>query len=123
MDRNAVEAWVAGYERAWRSEGTDGLGELFGVEVEYLASPWAQPIRGLGELGKFWEEGRDGADEAFVMESEVVAVEGETAVVRVAVEYARDVPWRDLWVLRFGQDGLCRRFEEWPFAPGQEDGQ
>jgi hypothetical protein len=30
--------------------------------------------------------------------------------------------WRDLWVIRFGDDGRCVAFEEWPFAPPQRDG-
>ncbi|CCF65080.1 hypothetical protein [Nocardia cyriacigeorgica] len=59
------------------------------------------------------------------MDSEVVAIDGRTAVVRVDVEYLRDTPsrWRDLWVLRFDSVGRCTWFEEWPFAPGQPDGQ
>jgi hypothetical protein len=29
VDRAAFEAWIAGYERAWRTPGTDALSELF----------------------------------------------------------------------------------------------
>jgi hypothetical protein len=25
--------------------------------------------------------------------------------------------WRDLWVIRFDQDGRCVEFVEWPIAP------
>lgn len=124
MERAAVEQWVAGYERAWRTPGTEPLAELFSADASYLPSPWARPIEGLARLGAWWEEGRDGPDEAFTMASEVVAADGDTAVVRVAVEYHRDEPsrWRDLWVLRFDEAGRCAAFEEWPFAPGQPDG-
>lgn len=124
MDRAAVEAWVAGYERAWRTAGTAPLAEVFAPGVSYLPSPWREPIEGLDRLGPWWEAGRDGHDEPFTMTSEVVAVDGDTAVVRVAVEYQRDEPkrWRDLWVLRFDGQGRCVAFEEWPFAPGQHDG-
>ncbi|MBF6471348.1 nuclear transport factor 2 family protein [Nocardia abscessus] len=124
VDRAAVEAWVAGYERAWRSAGTDRLADLFAADAGYLVSPWAQPLTGLGALADFWESGRDGPGEPFTMRSNVVAVDGDTAVVRVHVEYARDTPsrWRDLWVLRFDDAGRCTWFEEWPFAPGQPDG-
>jgi ketosteroid isomerase-like protein len=124
VDRTAVEAWVAGYQRAWRSQGTERLADLFAVDAGYLVSPWAQPLTGLVALAEFWEDGRDGPDEPFTMESEVVAVDGPNAVVRVEVEYARDQPsrWRDLWVLRFDADGHCTWFEEWPFAPEQPDG-
>jgi hypothetical protein len=54
-----------------------------------------------------------------------VAVDGDTAVVRVAVDYRgkKHTRWRDLWVIRFAPDGRCRTFEEWPFAPDQDDGQ
>ncbi|HEY8526801.1 MAG TPA: nuclear transport factor 2 family protein [Acidimicrobiales bacterium] len=124
MDRAAVEAWVAGYERAWRTAGTEPLAELFTPDVSYFMSPWREPVEGLDRLGPWWESEREGPDEPFTMTSEVVAVDGDTAVVRVAVEYHRDPPtrWRDLWVLRFDGEGRCRVFEEWPFAPGQPDG-
>jgi len=100
------------------------LRELFTRDVEYLVSPWAEPIVGLEPLEVFWEAERSGPDEAFTMAAEVVAVEDSTAVVRVGVEYRWDTlsRWRDLWVLRFDSDGLCDRFEEWPFAPEQADG-
>lgn len=114
---------MAGYERAWRSPGTDSLAELFAPDASYLVSPWAQPLVGLDRLSTFWEEGRDGPDEEFTMTTEVVAVDGDVAVVRVAVAYAQGRDWRDLWVVRFAADGRCVAFEEWPFAPGQDDGQ
>ncbi|MEV2219004.1 nuclear transport factor 2 family protein [Nocardia vinacea] len=124
MDRDAVQKWVDGYERAWRAPGTAMLGELFTRDIEYLVSPWAEPIVGLEPLEVFWEAERSGPDEAFTMAAEVVAVQDSTAVVRVSVEYRWDTlsRWRDLWVLRFDSDGRCDRFEEWPFAPEQADG-
>jgi ketosteroid isomerase-like protein len=124
MDRDAVEAWVAGYEQAWRTPGTEGLAELFSPDVSYLPSPWAHPMVGLSRLARWWDAERDGPDEPFTMTAEVVAVDGATAVVRVEVVYLRDDPsrWRDLWILRFEADGRCAGFEEWPFAPRQADG-
>jgi hypothetical protein len=61
------------------------------------------------------------------MSFEVVAIDGRTAVVRVAGAYHRGTPsrWWDLRVLQFEHEGgviRCSRFEEWPFAPGQPDG-
>lgn len=124
MDRTVVERWVARYERLWRMPGTELLAELFVPGASYLPSPWAPPVEGLEAIARFWEAERDGADEVFTMSSEVVAVDGGTAVVRVFVEYGArgSRPWRDLWVLRFATDGRCSSFEEWPFAPGQPDG-
>lgn len=124
MDRTSVERWVAAYERAWRTAGVAPLAELFTADVSYLPSPWAEPIVGLAALGPWWEAEREGPDEPFTLTSDVVAVEGNRAVVRLEVEYRRDSVsrWRDLWVLRFAADGRCAAFEEWPFAPDQPDG-
>ena len=124
MDRGAVERWVDRYEQLWRTPETDHLVELFRPDATYLPSPWAQPLDGLDEIAQFWESGRDGPDEVFTMSSDVVAVDADTAVVRVFVDYAGSDAgrWRDLWVLRFAPDGRCSSFEEWPFAPEQRDG-
>ena len=124
MQRSEVERWVGEYERAWRTPGTGPVTDLFTADVSYLPSPWASPLQGLDAVGRFWEAERKGPDEPFDMTSEVVAVDGTTAVVRVTVDYGEPLfsRWRDLWVLRFADDGRCAAFEEWPFAPGQADG-
>jgi hypothetical protein len=119
VDRAAARDWVAGYERAWRTAGTDGLGELFASEATYQPAPFAEPIRGLGPIAAMWEAERAGPDEPFTMTSEVVAVEGDTAVIRVEVQYGppRHTLYRDLWIVRFDAHGRCAAFEEWPFWP------
>jgi hypothetical protein len=124
MDRTEVEHWVDLYERLWRTPETGRLVDLFLPSATYLPSPWARPLDGLDAIAEFWEVERAGADEEFTMSSEVLAVDGDTAVVRVSIEYADAGAgrWRDLWVLRFAPDGRCSSFEEWPFAPDQRDG-
>ena len=124
MDRTSVGKWVDRYELLWRTPRTDRLRELFVPGATYLPSPWENRLEGLDEIAAFWESERDGADEEFAMSSDVVAVDGQVAVVRVSVEYAapEQQRWRDLWVLEFAADGRCSSFEEWPFAPDQEDG-
>jgi len=124
MDVGGVRRWVERYEQAWRAPGTDALAELFTDDATYGVSPWATAIEGLEAITDLWDAERDGPHEKFTMTSEVVAVDGDAAVVRVEVEYgnAGAGRWRDLWVLRFAADGRCRAFEEWPFAPDQPDG-
>jgi predicted DCC family thiol-disulfide oxidoreductase YuxK len=84
-------------------------------------SPYEEPFVGLARIGDIWEAEREGADEDFTMTSNLVAVDGDTAVVRIEVRYggppARE--YRDLWVIRFADDRRALAFEEWPFWPGQ----
>ena len=121
MTRADTDAWVAAYERAWRSAGTEPLRDLFAADATYRMSPYEEPVRGLAEIAALWEREREGHDEEFEMTHEIVAVEGDAAVVRVEVEYGGPAPseYRDLWIVRFDSSGLCREFEEWPFLPGQ----
>jgi hypothetical protein len=78
-------------------------------------------VTGLPAIGEMWEREREGPDEPFTMTSEIVAVDGDTAVARLEVRYHRPTEheFRDLWVMRFAADGRCRAFEEWPYAPGR----
>lgn len=115
-----VKGWIEGYERAWRTPGTESLAEIFTPDASYSQGPYREPVVGLPAIGEMWEAERDGPDEIFSMSTEVVAVDGDTAVVRVEVEYGEPVTeeYLDLWIIRFAQDGRCRQFEEWPYWPG-----
>jgi ketosteroid isomerase-like protein len=119
LSRSDVERWVDGYEAAWRSPSTDALSSLFSDDAHYLHSPYAEPTIGLPAIARMWEAEREGPDEIFTLETEVVAVEGDTAVVRASVSYGdpKRQEYRDLWVLEFDEAGRCFSFEEWPFWP------
>ena len=121
LTRQDVAEWVAGYERAWRTAGTAGLKELFTEEATYLQQPFAEPVVGLAAIASMWEAEREGPGEVFTMEREIVAVDGDVAVVRLQVDYREPAVqrYRDLWVMRFDEDGRCAEFEEWPFWPGR----
>ena len=119
MDRQRAADWIAAYERAWRTPGTEPLGALFTTDATYLQGPYREPVAGLPAIARMWEAERDGPTEVFRMTSEIVAVDGDTAVARIEVWYGDPVTdeYRDLWIMRFAADGRCRAFEEWPFAP------
>lgn len=121
MDRNQVTGWIGAYEHAWRTPGTDALDAIFTADASYRQGPYRQPTVGMPAIARMWEDERDGPDEVFTMTSEVVAVEDDTAVARVQVRYGNpvDKEYRDLWIIRFAEDGRCSSFEEWPFWPAQ----
>jgi ketosteroid isomerase-like protein len=120
VDRGALEDWIDRYERAWRSSGTSLLASLFTPDAVYSMAPYEEPHRGLAAIELLWEAERDGPDEEFTLETEIVAVDGHTGVIRAEVEYARPPRrYRDLWIVRLGDDGRCVAFEEWPYWPGE----
>ena len=123
MDHTRLREWIDGYERAWRTPGSEVLAELFTDDATYSTAPFENPYRGLAAIAELWEAEREGSDEAFTMESEIVAVDGDVGVARIEVRYGDPIrrTYRDLWIARFAEDGRCAAFEEWPFWP--EEGQ
>jgi ketosteroid isomerase-like protein len=124
VDRAELQTWVQAYERAWRTQGTAALGALFAEDATYRTAPFEEPFRGLSAIARMWEEARSRPDEAFELESEVVAVEGDIGVVRLEVRYGEPTPqtYRDLWIVRLDSEGRCTTFEEWPFWPSGTKG-
>jgi hypothetical protein len=118
MDRASVLAWVSGYERAWRDGDVDAVDRLFTEDAHYRRSPYAKSEVGHAAIRAFWLED-DG--QPFTMTADAVAVEGRNAVVRLEVHYGAPAnqEYRDLWVLRFADDGRVEDFEEWAYWPGK----
>ena len=116
MTEDDVMQWVDRYERAWRDGALDAVDALFTPDAVYSRSPYLAPDVGVDAIKAFWLEDDD---EVFTMRAEPVAVDGATAVVRVEVRYGEPVrqEYRDLWVLRFADDGRVESYEEWPFWP------
>jgi hypothetical protein len=124
MNRAELRDWLAAYERAWRTPGTEALAEIFAPDASYRTAPFEEAYRGLAAIEELWEREREGPEEAFEMRSEIVAVEGDVGVARVEVLYGdpKDREYRDLWIIRLGADGRCAEFEEWPFWPPGDRG-
>jgi ketosteroid isomerase-like protein len=118
MDRDDVMRWVAGYERAWREGDLDAVERLFTEHAAYRPSPYEPSELGHEAIKAFW---LDDEGTAFTMNAVVVAVDGDTAVARLEVSYVAPRPqeYRDLWVLRFADDGRVADFEEWAYWPGR----
>ena len=117
MDTGEVMNLVARYEAAWREDDLPAVDTLFTDDARYLRSPYdTEPLVGLPAIRGFWSD-----PTPFEMTAEPEAVQGSRAVVRVEVRYGGQKPqeYRDLWVLRFADDGRVEHFEEWPFWPGQ----
>jgi mannose-6-phosphate isomerase-like protein (cupin superfamily) len=115
----AFLAWLDGYERAWRTAGTEALRDLFAPDAAYLQSPYEPPHVGHDAIAAMWDATRDGPDEPFTMERSVLAVSEDTGVARVLIRYGDPVEqeYTDLWVVHFDAAGRAVHFEEWPYWP------
>ena len=122
MERRDFRDWLERYEGAWREPGTQELAGLFTTDATYRQSPYGDSVEGLEAIEAMWEREREGPDEAFSMQTRIVAVEGGTGVVRVAVDYGDPVEqrWLDLWLIELREDGRATSFEEWPLAPPED---
>jgi hypothetical protein len=111
-------AWVDGYERAWRARDPGAVERLFTEGAHYRRSPYERSEVGHAAIRGLW---LDDVGSQFTMRAEPVAVEGRDAVVRLEVRYGEPVhqEYRDLWVLRFAEDGRVEDFEEWAYWPGK----
>jgi len=118
VERNDVMAWVAEYVRSWREGDVTGVERLFTEQAHYRPSPYEESEVGHDAIRAFW---LDDAGETFTADAELIAVEGRRAVVRVEVRYGEPVTqeYRDLWVLRFAEDGRVEDYEEWAYWPGR----
>jgi ketosteroid isomerase-like protein len=120
-DRAMVRRWLAAYEAAWRTPGTEGLAEIFTNDASYRQSPYQKPVVGLDAIRRMWDDEREGPDEIFAIATDILAVDGPTVVVRVEVRYGDPLrhEYRDLWIMQLAVDGRCNQFEEWPYWPEQ----
>jgi ketosteroid isomerase-like protein len=120
-DRATLARWLAAYETAWRAPGTQALAGLFTPGATYLQAPYDPPVQGLAAIARMWDAEREGPGEVFTMTTEILAIDGEVAVVRAEVRYGDPITqeYRDLWIIRLTDDGRCTWFEEWPYWPGQ----
>lgn len=118
MDRDQVLAWVAAYERAWRAEDPGAVAKLFTPDAKYRPSPYEESRVGHAAIADLWLAD---AGEVFTVRPWVVAVEGHDAVVRLDVTYGDPArqEYRDVWLLRFADDGRVEDFEEWAYWPGR----
>jgi hypothetical protein len=124
MEHAKLTRWLERYETAWRTTGTDALRELFTEDATYSTAPYEKPHRGLDAIAEMWEEERLDAGEEFEMTREILATEADTGVARIEVRYGppKGSEYRDLWVIRLNEAGLCFHFEEWPFWPDDQKG-
>ena len=117
QDRAAVESWLAGYRRAWQTDDPGDITALFTDDASYSPWPFSTPWQGRDQIVAKWIERGDSKD-PWRFESEILAVEGDTGVIKGLTTYpahdneAEDV-YSNIWVVQLAPDGRARSFAEW----------
>jgi ketosteroid isomerase-like protein len=121
MDRAGVERWLESYRRAWTTDAAEDIEALFTEDVTYSPFPWprdANRWEGRESVVSEWI-GRGDSTVGWRFEHEILAVEGDTAVIQGWTYYDRNDgdPWAEayanVWLVRFAEDGRAREFAEW----------
>jgi len=117
MTHADFEHWLDGYRQAWKSDDPDQIGALFTEDATYAPSPFREAWRGREAIVANWIE-RGDSKNPWQFESELLAVEGETGVVRGLTTYPAhdDEPepvYSNIWFVSLAPDGRARSFAEW----------
>jgi ketosteroid isomerase-like protein len=121
MDRMGVERWIESYRRAWETDDASDVASLFTDDATYKPYPWPRERvgwQGRDEIVEKWI-GRGDSKIGWRFEHEILAVEGDTAVVEGWTSYDRgegepwDEAYANVWLIRFAEDGRARQFIEW----------
>jgi hypothetical protein len=115
MDYALIDTWMTEYIKAWRAGDPALLEQVFSEQFSYKTSPFKEGITDWDTLREFWQETCDKED-VFTLSYDVVAIEGDIAVLRVDVHYTApdERYYKDLWIVQIDDNGLCFAFEEWP---------
>jgi len=105
------------YRDAWISNDPAKIGALFTDDALYSIDAFAEPWRGREEIVRRW---RMGIQQQVGMTSDVLALEGDVAVVHwhVITQNVGDpirVEYDGVLHLRFEPDGRCCEHREWFF--------
>jgi ketosteroid isomerase-like protein len=120
-DRESADAWVQRYIRAWESNDPDAIGSLFTDNAVYRPTPMSEGWRGRQAIVKGWLERKDDPG-TWAFEYEVLAADGDLAVVRGVTRYDPPYPvYENLWLVRLDDRGRASEFiEYWMEHPKPE---
>jgi hypothetical protein len=112
MEREDVETWIEGYERAWTTNDPEDIGGLFTDDATYHTAPFRQPWAGQDAIVEGWLDRKEEPGE-WAFRWELLAIADNLAFVQGQTDYPKEGnTYSNLWVIRL-RDGRCSEFTEW----------
>ena len=110
-----LDKWMDGYVLAWSTNEAEHVQALFTDNAVYDPQTAEGEKEGLDEIMAWWQGSGPGDNEdnwefqwqPLVDTDELAVVTGQTRYFEPAISY------RNLFVIRFGDDGRCYDFTEW----------
>lgn len=117
MTPTDFESWLDRYQAAWKTDDAAQIGALFTEDATYSPWPFSKSWNGRDAIVEQWI-GRGDSKTPWQFESEWLAVEGDTGVLRGLTTYPGhdDQPegvYSNIWVVRLAPDGRASSFAEW----------
>ncbi len=110
-----VNAWLAGYRKAWVELDADAAAALFTDEAVYRDVPTGPAHRGREGVARYWRQVTAAQEGVELVYCQPLVVGSRAAVEWWATfrSSGKEVTIPGCFVLRFAGDGLCRELREY----------
>ena len=108
-----LDSWMDGYVVAWSTNQADDIAPLFTEDAVYDPQTSDGEWNGLEEIIAGWRE-VDDDEENWEFEWQPLVEADDLAVITGRTRYSEPpISYRNLFVIRFREDGRCYDFTEW----------
>jgi uncharacterized protein (TIGR02246 family) len=117
LTESQLRDWLDAYGRAWEGRDPDAAAALFTEDAQYYETPLGEPARGRTGVRTYWAAATENQRDV-TFTHEVLAITANRGIARWWSEFTRvasgaAVRLDGVFVLEFGEDGLCRSLREW----------
>lgn len=108
-----LDTWMEGYVLAWSTNEEDHIRALFTEDAVYDPQTADGEWDGIDEIVARWQEIDDDEDNWLFQWRPLVETEDLAVVIGTTRYLDPPTSYRNLFVIRFAEDGLCYDFTEW----------
>ncbi len=117
LTRAHFKKWMETYGRASAENDPLRSANLFAENARYYETPFAEPMIGRETIFEYWNDrARNLKDK--VSTFEILSVNGNRGIAHwqskfTVIESGKRLALDCVFIVEFGDDGLCRTFREW----------
>lgn len=108
-----LDRWMDGYVAAWTSNHPDHIRALFSEDAVYDPQTADGEIHGADAIVAWWRDADDDPENWSFEWAPLVETEDLAVLTGTTRYFDPPVSYRNLWVVRFDEEGRCRDFTEW----------